>query len=111
MLGALTWLVLLAALWPLPALARAQALGVVLFATVGEVIGSLVWGVYRYRLHNLPLFIPPAHGLVYLSGLAVASLVPARRLGSVAAAAALRWGGPPATFLPAPPVPAATARP
>ena len=33
--------------------------------------GSLVWGVYHYRLHNLPLFIPPAHGLVYLSGLAL----------------------------------------
>ena len=44
----------------------------VAFATVGEVTGSLVWGVYTYRLHNLPLFIPPAHGLVYLSGLALA---------------------------------------
>ena len=50
-------------------------IGVVFFATVAEVTGSLVWGVYRYRLHNLPLFIPPAHGLVYLSGLALASVV------------------------------------
>ena len=74
-LGALTWLVLIAALRPLPPLARAQALAVVAFATVGEVVGSLVWGVYTYRLHNLPLFIPPAHGLVYLSGLAVAGLM------------------------------------
>jgi hypothetical protein len=41
-LGVLTWLVLLCALWPLPALARAQALGVVALATVGEVAGSLV---------------------------------------------------------------------
>jgi hypothetical protein len=63
-LGAVTWLVLLAALRPLPALARAQALGVVAFATVGELTGSLIWGVYHYRLHNLPLFIPPAHGIV-----------------------------------------------
>ena len=46
-LGGLTWVVLLAALRPLPALARAQALGVVAFATIGEVTGSLVWGVYR----------------------------------------------------------------
>ena len=68
----ITWLVLAAALWPLAPLVRAQALGVVLFATIGEVTGSLVWGVYHYRLHNLPLFIPPAHGLVYLSGLALA---------------------------------------
>ncbi|MGH3051185.1 MAG: hypothetical protein ACRDLK_13590, partial [Gaiellaceae bacterium] len=36
-LGSLTWIVLLAALRPLPGLARAQALGVVCFATVGEV--------------------------------------------------------------------------
>jgi hypothetical protein len=99
-LGGLTWIVLLGALRPLPALARAQAIGVVLFATVGEVIGSLVWGVYRYRLHNLPLFIPPAHGIVYLSGLAVASLVPARRLVAVAAVGAIAWGIAGVTFLP-----------
>src|SRR6185437_4423916 len=74
-LGALTFLVLAVALRPLPPLVRAQAIGVVLFATVGEVTGSLVWGVYHYRLHNLPLFIPPAHGLVYLSGVALSRCV------------------------------------
>jgi hypothetical protein len=63
-LGGATWVLLLVLLRPLPALARAQTLAVVAFATAGEVTGSLVWGVYRYRLHNLPLFIPPAHGLV-----------------------------------------------
>src|SRR6185437_15479595 len=36
-LGAVTWVALLIALRPLPPLARAQALGVVVFATVGEV--------------------------------------------------------------------------
>jgi hypothetical protein len=99
-LGGLTWVVLLAALRPLPALARAQALGVVAFATIGEVIGSLVWGVYRYRLHNLPLFIPPAHGVVYLSGLALASLVPSRRLVAAAAVGAACWGLAGLTVLP-----------
>ena len=70
------------ALRPLAPLVRAQAVGVVLFATVGEVTGSLVWGVYHYRLHNLPLFIPPAHGLVYLSGIALAAAsAPARSSG------------------------------
>ena len=29
--------------------------------------------MYRYRLHNLPLFVPPGHGLVYLFGLLAAS--------------------------------------
>jgi hypothetical protein len=91
-LGVVTWLVLVAALLPLAPLARAQALGVVVFATVGEVTGSLVWGVYRYRLHNLPLFIPPAHGLVYLSGLALVGWVRARVLVCGAAIGAVTWG-------------------
>jgi len=99
-LGALTVVVLAAALRPLPPLVRAQAVGVVLFATVGEVTGSLVWGVYHYRLHNLPLFIPPAHGLVYLSGLALARVVPARRLVAAAAAGSLGWGIAGLTVLP-----------
>jgi hypothetical protein len=100
LLGGLTWLVLLAALRPLPALARAQALGVVVFATVGEVTGSLLWGVYHYRLHNLPLFIPPAHGLVYLSGLALAGLMRTRPLVLSAALGAIGWGHAGLTVLP-----------
>ena len=100
MLGGLTWLLLLAALRPLPALARAQALAVVAFATVGEVTGSLLWGVYRYRMHNLPLFIPPAHGLVYLSGLALVGLVRARWLVIAAAVGSIGWGLAGLTVLP-----------
>jgi hypothetical protein len=99
-LGLLTIVVLGAALRPLAPLARAQALGVVLFATVGEVTGSLVWGVYHYRLHNLPLFIPPAHGLVYLSGLALARTLPRRPLVWAAAAGAAGWGIAGLTVLP-----------
>jgi hypothetical protein len=93
-LGALTWLVLAVALTRVPAERRVQALGVVAFATVGEVTGSLVWGVYSYRLHNLPLFVPPAHGLVYLTGLALATAAGrrARALVAVAAAGAATWG-------------------
>jgi hypothetical protein len=99
-LGALTWIVLVLGLRPLDPLARAQALGVVVFATVGEVTGSLVWGVYHYRLHNLPLFIPPAHGIVYLSGLALTRVVPARRLVAAAAAGSIGWGLAGLTVLP-----------
>ena len=99
-LGALTWLVLLAALRPLAPLARAQALAVVAFATLGEVTGSLLWGVYTYRLHNLPTFIPPAHGLVYLSGIALASLVRTRLLVALAVVGAAGWGLAGVTVLP-----------
>ena len=99
-LGALTFAVLAAALWPLAPLVRAQAVGVVLFATVGEVTGSLVWGVYHYRLHNLPLFIPPAHGLVYLSGVALSRTLRARAVVWAAAVGAAAWGVAGLTVLP-----------
>ena len=100
LLGAVTWLVLLAALVPLAPLARAQALGVVAFATVGEVTGSLVWGVYHYRLHNLPLFIPPAHGLVYLSGVALSRSLRTRAVVWAATVGATAWGIAGLTVLP-----------
>jgi hypothetical protein len=93
-LGVLTFAVLFAALTRVSVERRAQALGVVAFATVGEVTGSLIWGVYHYRLHNLPLFVPPAHGLVYLTGLSLATAVRrhTRALVATAAVAAATWG-------------------
>ncbi len=101
-LGALTWLVLALALTRLAPLRRAQVVGVVAFATVGEVTGSLLWGVYRYRLENLPLFIPPAHGLVYLTGLALSLALArhARALVGAASAIAAVWGLAGLTVLP-----------
>ena len=99
-LGVLTFAVLAAALRPLSTLVRAQAVGVVLFATLGEVTGSLVWGVYHYRLHNLPLFIPPAHGLVYLSGVALTRSIRPRVVVQAAAAGAAAWGIAGLTLLP-----------
>jgi hypothetical protein len=93
-LGAVTWAVLFGALTRVSPERRAQALGVVGFATIGEVTGSLIWGVYHYRLHNLPLFVPPAHGLVYLTGLSLAGALRAhtRTLVATAAVAASTWG-------------------
>jgi hypothetical protein len=101
-LGAVTWAVLAAAVVPLSGARRAQVAGVVAFATVGEVTGSLVWGVYHYRLHNLPLFIPPAHGLVYLCGLSLALALARHRRALVLAAGAIAaaWGLAGLTVLP-----------
>ena len=101
-LGAVTWIVLAAALSRVPVQRRAQALGVVAFVTLGEVTGSLVWGVYTYRLHNLPLFVPPAHGLVYLTGFSLALALErhVRALVLAAAAVASTWGLLGLTLLP-----------
>jgi hypothetical protein len=78
-LGLVTWVVLALALRSLPAERRLQALLVVAVATCAEVIGSIIWGVYTYRLHNLPLFVPPGHGLVYLAGMRLSESVVLRR--------------------------------
>jgi hypothetical protein len=64
------------------------------------VTGSLVWGVYHYRLHNLPLFIPPAHGLVYLSGVALSRSLRERAVVWAAAIGATAWGIAGLTVLP-----------
>jgi hypothetical protein len=53
----------------------------VLVATGFEIFSSLIWGIYRYRLHNVPLFVPPGHGMVYLFGLLAAQTPLVSRYG------------------------------
>lgn len=78
MVSAAAWLVL-AALWSRsdprtrPALAAC-----LLFATAGEVFLSLVWGLYDYRLGNIPLFVPPGHVLLFFLGTQIARAIPDR---------------------------------
>lgn len=69
LLGLCTWGFLAIAFAYLTPMERAQTTVVIVVATMAEVIGSVLWGVYEYRLGNLPLFVPPGHGLVYLTGL------------------------------------------
>lgn len=79
LLGAATWAILIASLGPLGREDRARALLVVVVASCAEVIGSIVLGAYTYRLQNLPAFVPPGHGLVYLAGLRISQSAPVRR--------------------------------
>ena len=103
-LGLFTVGVLAALLAVHPTKVRVQTLAVVAIATVGEVIGSLVWGLYTYRLENLPAFVPPGHGLVYLAGMSLATVLANRSaaLLLVAGAVAATWGIAGLTVLPAP---------
>jgi len=102
-LGVLTVGALASLLSLQPSAIRLQALAVVAIATLGEVVGSLIWGLYGYRLENLPAFVPPGHGLVYLGGFALATLARARpnALLGVAAGCAAVWGIAGVTVLPA----------
>ena len=63
-LGVLTFTVLYLAALKAPRGQQAQVWTCVGVATCFEIFGSLVWGIYRYRMHNLPLFVPPGHGIV-----------------------------------------------
>jgi hypothetical protein len=70
-LGVGTWLILLALLAAEPVRIRVQVGIVVAFATLVEYTFSYGLHVYVYRLHNVPWFVPPGHGLVYLGALAI----------------------------------------
>jgi hypothetical protein len=60
------------------------------WATAGEIFLSLVWGLYTYRLENIPLFIPPGHVLLFYVGLVLAPRAP-RVFVALVPAAAVGW--------------------
>jgi hypothetical protein len=95
LLGLTAWAFLIVALRLQPPAVRMQVVVLVVLATILEVIGSIVWGAYRYRLENLPLYVPAGHGLFYLAALRVASLPllerHARNIVIAVTAAATLW--------------------
>ena len=48
----------------------------VAYATLGECFLSLVWGLYDYRLGNIPAFVPPGHALLLVLGLIITARTP-----------------------------------
>jgi hypothetical protein len=71
-LGAGAWIILVVCTRFSPKTERRQVWIMVGVSTCVEVWSSVVWGIYRYRLHNVPMFVPPGHGLVYLFALRAA---------------------------------------
>ena len=71
LLGVGTWVLLLAALRGESRATRVQVAVVVVYASAVEYVFAGWLGVYVYRLHNVPAFVPPGHGLVYLAALAL----------------------------------------
>lgn len=93
LLGAGTWLLLLMALRGEGRATRVQVTVVVVYATVVEYVFAGWLGVYVYRLHNVPSFVPPGHGLVYLAALALGRSALAHRHARVVVAATVAAGG------------------
>ena len=74
--SAAAWLVFVA-LWMRSSPVQRPALAACLvFASLGEAFLSLAWGLYEYRLGNIPLFVPPGHVLLFFLGMQVAARLP-----------------------------------
>jgi hypothetical protein len=69
--GALLWVVRQS-----PSSHRRELAACVVLATAGELFLMEVWGLYHYRLENLPLFIPPGHALVFTAAIRISRRVP-----------------------------------
>lgn len=72
LLGLYGWLFLLGLLLNENKEIRAQVGIAVAFATIGEHFASPYMGGYTYRFHNVPTYVPPGHGMVYLTAVALA---------------------------------------
>jgi hypothetical protein len=71
-LGVCGWVFLIGLLLGEPLEIRVQIGIAVMFATIGEHFASPYMGGYIYRFHNVPAYVPPGHGMVYLTAVALA---------------------------------------
>lgn len=69
--GVATWLLLIGFLAGETPLVRAQVGVVVVFASAVEYTFAPLLEVYSYRFDNVPAYVPPGHGLIYLCALAL----------------------------------------
>lgn len=71
-LGVCGWVFLIGLLLGETKDVRVQVLIAVMFATIGEHFASPFMGGYTYRFGNVPAYVPPGHGMVYLTAVALA---------------------------------------
>lgn len=70
-LGVCAWVFLLCVLLGEDRSVKIQVMIAVIFATIGEHFASPYMGGYTYRYENVPAYVPPGHGLVYLTAVAL----------------------------------------
>lgn len=71
-LGVCGWVFLIGLLLGENREVRTQVIIAIVFATIGEHFASPFMGGYTYRFHNVPAYVPPGHGMVYLTAVALA---------------------------------------
>jgi hypothetical protein len=98
LVGVATWALLILLVRREPRVTQVQVATLVVLATLLEYSASPLLGLYTYRLENVPAFVPPGHGLVYLAAVLVGTSTavtrrPAVPLGALAVATAWALGG------------------
>jgi hypothetical protein len=68
---------------------RRALMACLVIATAGEMLLSFVWGLYSYRLGNIPLYVPPGHALMLLLGISLARRMPEAAAQAIIACAAI----------------------
>ncbi len=70
-LGVCAWVFLIGLLMGENRFVRMQVIVAIMFATLGEHFASPYMGGYTYRFENVPAYVPPGHGMVYLTAVAL----------------------------------------
>jgi hypothetical protein len=83
------WAVLLYLLRQIDRGERRTLFACLIIATAGEIVLSLGWGLYTYRLDNVPYFVPPGHVLMLILGISLARQISQRIAVAVIGAALL----------------------
>lgn len=89
LLSAAIWLLLIYVLRDVEAAERRTLFVCLVIATAGELFLSLVWGLYTYRLGNVPMFVPPGHVLLLLLAMSMAPRLSDGTANAILGAAAL----------------------
>ncbi len=71
-LGVYGWITLLCLLYGQDKKVKAQVVIAIAFATFGEYFASVIMRGYIYRFENVPAYVPPGHGMVYLTAVILA---------------------------------------
>ena len=71
-MGLIAWTFLVGLLFGENKEIRMQVIVAVAFATLGEHFASIYMQGYTYRFGNVPAYVPPGHGMVYLTAVALA---------------------------------------
>lgn len=75
-LSAAIWLALFYVLANLEVRERFALWACLVIATAGELFLSLLWGLYTYRLGNIPFYIPPGHVMLLILAIGMAPRIP-----------------------------------